>query len=126
MRPRAGNTRSPGWKTPLWWLAALILLLVLSLALTGAQSLAAGRAPGAGVQGSRGAGEQGSASAPLLLRTSAQNRTVSYTYDAAGRLIQADYGEGASIAYTYDAAGNLVQHTTAGGNYPGYLPMIMR
>lgn len=34
--------------------------------------------------------------------------TVNYTYDAAGRLIRADYGSGTSIAYTYDAAGNLL------------------
>ncbi|MBI3990370.1 MAG: RHS repeat protein [candidate division NC10 bacterium] len=35
--------------------------------------------------------------------------TVTYTYDEAGRLIRADYGDGRAITYTYDAAGNLLQ-----------------
>lgn len=33
---------------------------------------------------------------------------VSYSYDAVGRLIKADYGNGTSITYTYDKAGNLL------------------
>ena len=33
--------------------------------------------------------------------------TVSYTYDSAGRLIGADYGDKGAIVYTYDKAGNL-------------------
>src|SRR5688572_14363054 len=37
--------------------------------------------------------------------------TVSYTYDAAGRLTLVDYGNGTSIRYTYDAAGNLIAQT---------------
>ena len=36
-------------------------------------------------------------------------RTVTYTYDAAGRLVQEDYGDGKVVTYTYDATGNLVQ-----------------
>jgi len=36
-------------------------------------------------------------------------RTIAYTYDAAGRLVQADYGDRQVIAYTYDAAGNLLR-----------------
>ena len=35
--------------------------------------------------------------------------TVTYTYDKAGRLIKADYGQGKTIEYTYDQAGNLLQ-----------------
>ncbi|MBI3988597.1 MAG: DUF11 domain-containing protein [candidate division NC10 bacterium] len=35
--------------------------------------------------------------------------TVTYTYDEAGRLIRANYGDGQVITYTYDAAGNLLQ-----------------
>lgn len=38
--------------------------------------------------------------------------SVSYTYDAAGRLVKADYGSGGSIVYTYDSAGNLTSRTT--------------
>jgi len=37
------------------------------------------------------------------------SQTVRYTYDAAGRLIRADYGDGKSITYSYDAAGNLLK-----------------
>jgi YD repeat-containing protein len=42
--------------------------------------------------------------------------TVTYSYDAAGRLTNAAYGGGATIAYAYDAAGNLLlREVTAGG-----------
>jgi YD repeat-containing protein len=37
--------------------------------------------------------------------------TISYTYDAAGRLTLVDYGNGTSIQYTYDAMGNLISQT---------------
>jgi len=36
--------------------------------------------------------------------------TVRYSYDAAGRLVNADYGD-ASIAYMYDPAGNVLATT---------------
>jgi YD repeat-containing protein len=39
--------------------------------------------------------------------------SVSYTYDAAGRLTKADYGSGKTIAYLYDNAGNLSRATSA-------------
>jgi YD repeat-containing protein len=39
--------------------------------------------------------------------------TVTYTYDAAGRLTNAAYGGGATIAYRYDAAGNLLERVVA-------------
>jgi uncharacterized protein RhaS with RHS repeats len=63
------------------------------------------------VQGNEGAEKQEShlSSTPQLLSTSAQTRTITYTYDAAGRLVGADYGESQGITYTYDAAGNLLQ-----------------
>jgi len=35
--------------------------------------------------------------------------TMTYNYDAAGRLTNIDYGEGATIAYTYDPSGSLLQ-----------------
>ncbi|NCC49739.1 MAG: hypothetical protein EOM20_00855 [Spartobacteria bacterium] len=42
--------------------------------------------------------------------------TVTYTYDAVGRLTNAAYSGGASIAYAYDANGNLLQReVTTGG-----------
>ncbi|MFI5180722.1 MAG: choice-of-anchor D domain-containing protein [Thermoanaerobaculia bacterium] len=34
--------------------------------------------------------------------------TVTYTYDANGRLTKADYGGGKSVTYTYDKAGNIL------------------
>lgn len=34
--------------------------------------------------------------------------TLTYSYDAAGRLTQVDFGDGTAIRYTYDAAGNIV------------------
>lgn len=39
--------------------------------------------------------------------------TIGYTYDAAGRLISADYGSN-STTYTYDDNGNLLQRLTTG------------
>jgi YD repeat-containing protein len=37
--------------------------------------------------------------------------TISYTYDAAGRIVAADYGAGKSTSYAYDNAGNLLQNS---------------
>ena len=39
--------------------------------------------------------------------------TVSYEYDAAGRLVRASYESGVTISYEYDAAGNLLSTVTA-------------
>ncbi len=36
---------------------------------------------------------------------------VTYTYDAAGRLIAVTYGNGSTISYTYDKAGNILSKT---------------
>ena len=33
---------------------------------------------------------------------------VNYTYDATGRLVKIDYGNGSTITYTYDKAGNVL------------------
>ncbi len=43
----------------------------------------------------------------------AEAETVSYTYDANGRLTGADYGDGLIIGYTYDANGNLLKRDQA-------------
>ncbi len=48
----------------------------------------------------------------LLLAGSALCGVVSYTYDAAGRLVKVDYGSGGSLVYTYDNAGNLTGRKT--------------
>ncbi len=40
---------------------------------------------------------------------------ATYTYDAAGRLAKADYGNGSVIAYSYDKAGNLLGRAVSGG-----------
>ena len=109
-----------GRKVALWGLVvALALLLVV----------------GAGVQGSGGAEGQGSPSAALRTGEGAaaqspisniqyptSSRTVTYTYDDAGRLIQADYGGGAVLDYAYDAAGNLLGR----GRYNVYVPLVLR
>src|SRR6266849_3239646 len=40
---------------------------------------------------------------------------VTYTYDAAHRLTKVDYGNGKTIGYTYDKSGNLLNRTVTGG-----------
>jgi len=52
--------------------------------------------------------------APLMFAAA-----VNYSYDAAGRLIRADYGTGGSIAYTYDNAGNLLSRIVINGATAG-------
>ena len=51
------------------------------------------------------------ACATLWLRLDAawSSTAITYMYDAAGRLILADYGNGTGITYTYDSAGNLLR-----------------
>lgn len=46
--------------------------------------------------------------AAVILAATAAAQTVTYSYDAAGRLVRADLGGGRAVAYTYDAAGNLL------------------
>jgi uncharacterized protein (TIGR03437 family) len=41
---------------------------------------------------------------------------VTYSYDAAGRLIKADYGAAGAITYSYDKAGNLLSRTVTSGS----------
>ena len=41
--------------------------------------------------------------------------TVNYTYDDAGRLIRADFGDGKVIEYTYDNAGSLLERRIGSG-----------
>ena len=50
---------------------------------------------------------------------SAANGSVSYTYDALGRLITAHYDTGVCIVYAYDANGNRTSQTVNVGGNPG-------
>jgi YD repeat-containing protein len=52
----------------------------------------------------------------------ALDRTIVYTYDAAGRLVMVDYGS-QTLAYSYDDAGNLVR---SGTPYQVYLPLVLK
>jgi hypothetical protein len=62
---------------------------------------------------------------PLLNYPSvaADGPTVTYTYDDAGRLAEADYG-GVHITYTYDDAGNLLSRQIEFAKI--YLPLVLR
>ena len=64
-----------------------------------------------------GAGNAQSASSGLVSLIGSgftANSTAAYTYDSLNRLTQAVLGDGRTIAYTWDAAGNLVQITVSG------------
>jgi len=55
---------------------------------------------------------------PLLLCLAAPPAhagSIAYTYDANGRLTQADYGSDRTIAYTYDNSGNLLKRSVSQG-----------
>ena len=47
-------------------------------------------------------------SALLVWNPAASASSVAYTYDAAGRIVAADYGVGKSTSYAYDNTGNLI------------------
>jgi len=58
--------------------------------------------------------------------TAAQgSRTITYTYDDAGRLIRVDYGNGTSTTYTYDNAGNLLRREVVRA-FVEFLPNVQR
>jgi YD repeat-containing protein len=64
-----------------------------------------------------GAGNAQSASSGLVSLIGSgftANSTAAFTYDSLNRLTQAVLGDGRTIAYTWDAAGNLVQITVSG------------
>lgn len=50
--------------------------------------------------------------------------SISYTYDDAGRLIMANYGDGPTISYIYDANGNLLSRQV-GDDDTGSLKVII-
>ena len=102
---------------------ALILTLLALLLLTsgGVGAMPAGELGGAHVPESR----DPASLAPIYRSTGSQSTTITYTYDAAGRLIGADYGGDVRITYTYDASGNLLRRRAleAGSSY---LPLLLR
>ena len=49
----------------------------------------------------------------VLLSTAAAADTVTYVYDALGRIVRATYASGAVIEYSYDAAGNRTEVSQA-------------
>lgn len=46
--------------------------------------------------------------APFLSPAATQGQSVTYSYDALGRITQATYQDGAVVTYTYDAAGAMI------------------
>jgi len=48
----------------------------------------------------------------VLSASLASAATISYTYDAQHRLVQASYSASEKVFYNYDAAGNVDQHVT--------------
>ena len=48
-----------------------------------------------------------------LTSTAAVAGSVTYTYDAQGRVVTATYSDGTVITYTYDAAGNRTAYVVS-------------
>ncbi len=96
------------------WILALMLLLALLTRPGGSQGAVA---PQAGME-----------ARPAQAAT--PGAAVRYTYDAAGRLVQVDYGVDRRVAYTYDQAGNLLRRQAL-GEIPAatvrcYLPLVLK
>lgn len=53
---------------------------------------------------------------PLLSASAQSQETIEYTYDALGRLIEADHGTGGDVTYDYDEADNRTSVTVNGGS----------
>lgn len=110
---------------------SLVMSLLITLLLTGggAGAMAAG-GPGNAGSGVPAIGRAPHSSSALLpspidQSTDAQSTTVTYTYDAAGRLIEANYGS-VAITYGYDNSGNLLQRTVTRTSRQLYLPLLLR
>ncbi|MBM3189057.1 MAG: hypothetical protein FJZ90_10090 [Chloroflexi bacterium] len=80
--------------------------------------------------GSRGAAAPEANREARPAQAATPSLVVSYTYDAAGRLVQVDYGGGRRVAYTYDQAGNLLRREVLGvsptPSLRPYLPMVLK
>ncbi len=79
----------------------------------------------ASVPASNAEGPAWTAKAQSPISNSQSLISISYSYDDAGRLVQANYGSGVGLNYDYDAAGNLVG-VSPGGEYNVYLPLVLR
>ena len=51
----------------------------------------------------------------LAMFAAAVAGTVTYAYDAQGRVVSATYSDGTMICYHYDAAGNRTSYTVVNG-----------
>ena len=54
----------------------------------------------------------------LLVMGLALAASINYTYDAAGRLVKVDYGNGSTIIYSYDKSGNLLTRSVQTSSGP--------
>jgi len=51
---------------------------------------------------------------------------VSFTYDAAGRLLGAQYTDNQAVSYSYDAVGNITQFVSCGkGTVAAHIPVML-
>lgn len=51
---------------------------------------------------------------------------ATFTYDAAGRLLTAQYGDGQHVAYAYDAVGNMTQQVSSGTGGGGLVAAVVQ
>lgn len=49
-----------------------------------------------------------------------------FTYDAAGRLLTAQYGDGQYVAYLYDFVGNITQQIASGAGGGGWIGLVIQ
>lgn len=53
-------------------------------------------------------------------------RTITFTYDNAGRLTEANYGSGTRITFAYDNAGDLLTMQTLAADLRIFMPVILK
>ncbi|MBI5651077.1 MAG: RHS repeat protein [Chloroflexi bacterium] len=53
-------------------------------------------------------------------------RTITFTYDNAGRVTEANYGSGSRIAFTYDFSGDLTAMQTFAVDLRIFFPVILK
>ena len=103
--------RRPYRSKALFAILGSVSLLLFTLLLAGSNDSQRGgeaiQATRKGMTGQPGGGLTG------LPGPKARSRIIRYTYDDAGRLVGADYADN-GITYSYDAAGNLLQRNVSG------------
>lgn len=114
-----------------WLVGLMVTAMALSLGALAQEKAASGVAPV--VAGHRGQADQSPpefppAEPPPPIRKAATARTITYSYDANGRLTGVDYGEGKAITYRYDNAGNIIQQGAGapGGAAKAYIPALFK